>query len=57
MIYLFSLTSVISVVTNCALLAMDKDLQSFAPDVSSKNWALIFVGIKHVFLSMRYYKL
>jgi hypothetical protein len=35
---------------------MDKDLQSFAPDVSSKNWALIFVGIEHVFLCIRYYK-
>ena len=49
----FSLTSVISVVTNCALIAMDKDLQAFAPDVTSKNWALLFVAIEHVFLCIR----
>ena len=50
----FSLTSVFSVMTNCALLAMDKDLQSFAPDVSSTNWVLVFVAIEHIFLCIRY---
>ncbi|XP_059081460.1 anoctamin-10-like [Tigriopus californicus] len=49
----FSVTSVISVMTNCALLAMDKDVQAFAPHASGTDWALTFVVIEHVFLLIR----
>lgn len=49
----FSITSVISVMTNCTLLAMDKDVQAFAPHSSNRDWVLLFVGIEHIFLCIR----
>ena len=36
----FSLTSAVSVMTNCALLAMDKDVQAFMPDATDRQWIL-----------------
>merc|ERR1711953_724798 len=39
----FSITSVISVMTNLTLLSLDKDVQAFAPQSSSKDWVLLFV--------------
>eukprot|EP00095_Tigriopus_kingsejongensis_P011114 snap_masked-scaffold268_size230776-processed-gene-1.19 protein:Tk11114 transcript:snap_masked-scaffold268_size230776-processed-gene-1.19-mRNA-1 annotation:"Anoctamin-10" len=49
----FSVTSVVSVMTNCALLAMDPDVQAFSPYASGTNWALAFVVIEHIFLFIR----
>ncbi len=49
----FSLTSAISVMTNCALLAMDADVQAFMPDATQLQWVLLFVGIEHAFLFVR----
>ena len=49
----FSVTSLISVMTNLALLAMDKDVQAFAPESSSRDWVLLFVAFEHVFLLIR----
>jgi len=50
----FNLTALISVITNLALLSMDKDVQAFAPDSSSRNWILFFVAIEHIMLSIRF---
>jgi len=50
----FNLTSVISIITNCALLAMDKDLQAVAPETSSKEWVLLFVFVEHIFIAIRF---
>jgi len=49
----FSITSVISVMTNLTLLAMDKDVQAFAPQASSRDWVLLFVLFEHLFLLIR----
>ena len=49
----FSITSVISVMTNLTLLAMDKDVQAFAPDSRSRDWVLLFVIFEHIFLLLR----
>jgi anoctamin-10 len=49
----FSITSIISVMTNCTLLAMDKDVQDFAPESSNRDWILLFVVIEHLFLAIR----
>jgi len=49
----FSITAAISVMTNCALLAMDADVQAFAPGCSSRDWVLLFVVIEHIFLLIR----
>ena len=49
----FSITSVISVMTNLTLLAMDRDVQAFAPDAASKDWVLLFVVFEHIFLLIR----
>jgi hypothetical protein len=49
----FSVTSAISVMTNCVLLSMDKDVQAFMPDASQRDWILLWVGIEHVFLLVR----
>lgn len=49
----FTITSVISIMTNLALLSMDKDVQAFAPNASSRDWVLLFVAIEHIFLLIR----
>jgi len=50
----FSVTSVISVMTNCALLAMDVDLRlAFDFGLSDLAWCMLFVGLEHVFLAVR----
>ena len=49
----FSVTSVISVMTNLTLLSLDKDVQAFAPQSSSKDWVLLFVFFEHVLLLIR----
>ena len=49
----FSLTSLISIMTNLALLSMDHDVQAFAPNASSRDWILMFVFIEHIFLLIR----
>jgi anoctamin-10 len=49
----FSITSVISVVTNLILLSLDKDVQAFAPQSSSRDWILMFVFFEHVLLLIR----
>ena len=49
----FNITSVVSILTNLALLSMDKDVQAFAPNSSSRDWVLLFVTIEHIFLLIR----
>ena len=49
----FSVTSVISVMTNLTLLSLDKDVQAFAPEWSSRDWILMFVFFEHVLLLIR----
>ena len=49
----FTITSVISILTNLALLSMDKDVQAFAPNATSRDWILLFVAIEHIFLLIR----
>jgi len=49
----FSVTSVISVMTNLTLLSLDKDVQAFAPHWSSRDWILMFVFFEHVLLLIR----
>ena len=49
----FSLTSLISIMTNLALLSMDRDVQAFAPNASSRDWILLFVFFEHIFLLIR----
>lgn len=49
----FSVTSAISVMTNCALLAMDPSVQAVAPEASTRDWILLFVAIEHIFLFIR----
>ena len=40
--------------TNLALLAMDKELQAFAPNTSNQNWILMFVAFEHIFMAIKY---
>ena len=42
------------VMTNLALLSMDKDVQAFAPNASSRDWILMFVVFEHIFLGIKY---
>ena len=50
----FNITSVFSVMTNCALLAMDIDLrQAFDFGLTDLRWMLLFIGLEHVFLVIR----
>ena len=49
----FGVTSVISVMTNLTLLSLDKDVQAFAPEWSSRDWILMFVFFEHVLLLIR----
>jgi len=50
----FSITSVVSVATNCALLAMDIDLRAaFDFGLSDLAWWGLFVGLEHIFLLVR----
>ena len=49
----FTLTSLISIMTNLSLLAMDRDVQDFAPNASSRDWILMFVFFEHIFLLIR----
>ena len=50
----FSITSFVSVATNCALLAMDVDLRAaFDFGLTDLGWFMIFVGLEHSFLSVR----
>ena len=49
----FSLTSVASVMTNTALLAMDPEMKSLFPSFSESGWILAFVAIEHIFLAIR----
>lgn len=50
----FNITALISVMTNLALLSMDKDVQAFAPNASSRDWILMFVAFEHIFLGIKY---
>ena len=50
----FSITSAVSVATNCALLAMDVDLRAaFDFGLTDLKWVLLFVALEHVFLVIR----
>ena len=50
----FNVTIIFSVITNCALLAMDRDLRkAFGLGISDLRWALLFVGLEHVVLAIR----
>ena len=50
----FSITSIISVMTNCALLAMDVDLRhAFDFGLTDLAWCMLFVGLEHIFLAVR----
>ncbi len=50
----FSVTSIVAVVTNCALLYLDADIRKLAaPNASDTDWLLLFVAIEHVFLALK----
>ncbi len=50
----FSLTSFISVLTNCALMHSDPSLRdTFSSSWSDRDWALLFVLVEHLFLLVR----
>ena len=50
----FNVTIMFSVITNCALLSMDKDLRiAFGLGKSDLTWALLFVGLEHIVLAIR----
>ncbi len=50
----FSVTSVISVMTNCALMHSDASLRSaFSFSASDRDWVLFFVLVEHLFLFVR----
>ncbi len=50
----FSVTSVISVMTNCALMHGDSSLRAaFSPDSSDLGWLLLLVAVEHAFLLVR----
>ena len=50
----FNVTAIFSVMTNCALLSMDKSLRSeFGLGRSDLTWVLLFVGLEHIVLAIR----
>ena len=50
----FNVTAIFSVMTNCALLSMDKSLRdAFGLGRSDLTWALLFVGLEHIVLAIR----
>ena len=50
----FNVTIMFSVITNCVLLSMDKDLRiAFGLGKSDLTWALLFVGLEHIVLAIR----
>ncbi len=52
----FSVTSVISVMTNCALLSADPDVSwalNSSGSWSNSQWILLFVAVEHLFLLIR----
>ena len=50
----FNVTAIFAVMTNCALLSMDKSLrQTFGLGRSDLTWALLFVGLEHIILAIR----
>ena len=50
----FNVTITFSVITNCALLAMDIDLRrAFGLGLTDLRWVLLFVALEHVVLTIR----
>ncbi len=50
----FSITSIISVMTNCALMHADGSLRAtFAATSTDLDWLLLFVVVEHAFLLVR----
>ena len=50
----FNVTIIFSVITNCALLSMDKDLRAaLGIGRSDLAWVLLFVALEHVVLAVR----
>ena len=50
----FNVTIMFSVITNCALLSMDKNLRAtFGFGRSDLTWVLLFVALEHIVLAIR----
>ncbi|XP_025115852.1 anoctamin-10-like isoform X2 [Pomacea canaliculata] len=50
----FEVIGVISVLTNCALIGMDPEVQKLLPsDITAINMVLIFVGVEHIVLAIK----
>ena len=44
----------IAVITNCAILSLSPTLRSYAPNMSSVEWVLLFVIIEHFLLTLKF---
>lgn len=46
--------SVITVVTNCAVLSTNKHMRAFFPDYSDELWVIFWLVVEHFLLAVQY---